>query len=729
MVVEKAIEIASDEWEILSDFRNRCYRLGDVFSHSYKGATIALFDYYREKAGGIPKNSFLLAAKEEDDGSIMLLRVMDEALLPNAGQNDIIRQQGLDESGGDKPWASELDPWTRDRLSLHGLECRVLGTFLYKERRYAEDIPNYHAVHELMVWKPDSAILEIIVNHRHRANDIGFNPKPQAVGRTRFAAAEPKDSISAEFRLNPTDIMKRRTVYFGMSRSGKSNGLKLFAESVYRLRELDQSFRVGQLIFDVNGEYAQDNSQDEKGLHSVHESIGRPRDEEVTTYGLVRPVWDKQRRMMRINFFGNSIPRPWTTETVEIALDEMIAGKTIINEMMSRETARYTSAFRDADLAIPANTDGDADEAIGAQTRYCRSVLAYRAALAAAGLEPPDKTASLRAPKRGSLLGKELVKALSLENNEKSDNKTEYSQAARFLSDANDGGFDISWDKLIRVFTILNKFINDKKSGYDKFEQEKINDRSRSGESWADPRFKAILRIFESQNGPRLFQTAREQHDPSRTIDFAEQVVEDLRDGKLVIIDQSGGDPRHNEIAAERIMWRLFETQQDLFKNRMMNGQSAKTGRGNGHVIAYIEEAHNLLPSRSTSETLRSVWARSAKEGSKYNLGIVLATQAPSSIMSEILSETDNWIVAYLNSAKERRVVSDYMDFQDFEEQIGSVSEQGFVRIRTLSQAYTVPVQLKKFELDEIDQQDGATANGSRNGNLNAENIQNQMPL
>ena len=82
------------------------------------------------------------------------------------------------------------------------------------------------------------------------------------------------------------------------------------------------------------------------------------------------------------------------------------------------------------------------------------------------------------------------------------------------------------------------------------------------------------------------------------------------------------------------------------------------------------------------------------------NIGMVLATQAPSSIMPEILSETDNWILAYLNSENERKVIAGYMDFEDFLEQIGQVSEPGFVRVRTLSLAYTVPVQFDKFNLD-----------------------------
>ena len=121
-----------------------------------------------------------------------------------------------------------------------------------------------------------------------------------------------------------------------------------------------------------------------------------------------------------------------------------------------------------------------------------------------------------------------------------------------------------------------------------------------------------------------------------------------------------------------------------------------------GHIIVYIEEAHNLLPRANARDNLTTVWARAAKEGSKLNIGMVLATQAPSSVMPEILSETDNWVLSYLNSGRERSVVADYMDFADFIDQIGKVSEQGFVRVRTLSQAYTVPVQLNKFSIEEI---------------------------
>ena len=686
-------------------FRDRARFVGSVYTISYTIAVVAVYDHDREQAGGLPKNAFLMAAKPDGDESFILLRIQNEARLPAAAANDQTRQESIEESGNQGPWAGRLPSWVRDKMSLHGLECAVLGTFIARTDgtyRYAEDIANYYAVNELMVWKPDAESLDLIVNHQHRTNDIPIARKAAKIGHTRFAAAEPNGATQADFRINPTDIMKRRTAYFGMSRSGKSNGLKIVAENIYRIREDNPEHRVGQIIFDLSGEYAQDNYQDGKGLHRVHETINLPRQSEVATYGLIPVPWDSDRTVMKLNFFGEPIPRPWQTPqdtvAVEQALDQMLAGKEIIKEIMVNESARYTTAFRDADLAVEASIAGN----IGAQTRYYRAVLAYRTALAAAGLQAPNWQPTIRGPGQHSLFSQELIAALRHSDNAKSDNNTDYQQAAIILENAAGGQFQITWDQLITVFSALAQFVDDRRSRFDAFEQNYIANSS-SNESWADPRFRAILRIFQSRNGPRSFQTAQEQHDPNTTNDFAEAVVEDLRKGKLVIIDQSAGDPEQNQAAAERVMWRIFRSQQQRFRSVLTKHDPTappdESQATDGHIIIYIEEAHNLLPRANARDNLTTVWARAAKEGSKLNIGMVLATQAPSSVMPEILSETDNWVLSYLNSGAERRVVADYMDFADFIDQIGKVSEQGFVRIRTLSQAYTVPVQLDKFSI------------------------------
>lgn len=368
----------------------------------------------------------------------------------------------------------------KDKLSLHGLECSVLGTFIDEDGkyRYAEDIDNYYSVNQLMVWKPDATTLDLIVNHQHRTNDIPIANKATKIGRTRFAAAEPEHGTKVDFKINPTDIMKRRTVYFGMSRSGKSNGLKIVAENIYRLREDNPEHRIGQIIFDLSGEYAQDNYQDGKGLHRVHETIGLARQPEVATYGLIPVPWDKNRTIMKLNFFGDPIPKPWQTDqdtdNVEQALDQLLAGKEIIKGIMVNETARYTRAFRDVDLSVERGASGD----MSAQTRYYRTVLAYRTALAAAGMQVPNWQPTIQGPGQHSIFSKDLIAALKLDNNQRSDNKTDYHQASTILESAVQNQFRIAWDQLITVFSALARFIEDKKGYFDTFEQGYISKSS-----------------------------------------------------------------------------------------------------------------------------------------------------------------------------------------------------------------------------------------------------------
>ena len=668
-------------------FRASSHLVGQVYEINYLSAVVAVNDHDREQAGGLPRGGFLIAAKGTGNEDFILLRIRKEARLPSAADNSQTRQHAIEAVANEKAWADHLDEWTRDRLAIHGVECRVLGTFMSSDDgyRFAEDIDNYFAVNQLMVWKPDAKTLRMIVNHRHSTNPIPATKHPPVVGETRFAASQHDTAITADVLLYPEDMLRRRTVYLGMSRSGKSNAMKIAAEAIYRMREQEPDRAIGQLIFDPNGEYAQDTPQDGAGLHKVHEAIGRPREGEVETYGLFRPPSDQKRKITKINFFGDALPHPWNRDGAEEALEQLLVGRGIVQTELAGADAKYIQAFRDADLAVPDIHEEDRGDVI----RYRRTVLAYQTALAAAGLAPPAWQPSI-----ANLFSKDLLKAMSQSTD------PACASAAGLL----DGGRP-SWDALQEFLTALNRFVSDDKGPYATFNRKYMQDND--GRAWAEPRFADILRIFYSQNGPRSFQRVREQHDPNTPNDYAENIVKDLREGRLVIVDQSTGDPIQNRAAAERIMWRVFITQQEEFRSAAAYDPSNSQER---HILVYLEEAHNLLPRAGASDNLRSVWARSAKEGSKLNIGMVLATQAPSSIMPEILSETDNWILAHLNSKKERNVIGDYEDFEDFLDQIGQVSEPGFVRMRSLSLAYTVPVQFRRFKL-ELDEGESAADN------------------
>ena len=147
-----------------------------------------------------------------------------------------------------------------------------------------------------------------------------------------------------------------------------------------------------------------------------------------------------------------------------------------------------------------------------------------------------------------------------------------------------------------------------------------------NGRDWHDASLKSVLTYlaYPSQGGMRLISRLNEYHSPTTTSDYADDIVAEFEAGRLVIVDQSTGDPDMNKADGERLMWRVFNRQREDFIHLRRDDAGAIVPPPD--IIVYVEEAHNLLPAK---EDLKNVWSRVAKEGSSFGSDLPMRPKSP----------------------------------------------------------------------------------------------------
>ena len=647
-------------------------------------AHVLVHDALREQVGGIPHGCLLLAARippsedaEVAPPSLLLLRVLGSSALPN----DIEMQQARFQAGqraSDSPhnWdeSHNTDQFTLHQMRYAGLRCSILGTFRMvrsvdsKEWNltFGSDIDNFYAGQGMKIYKPVGVVLEQIVNFtRDGVTDAGR----VRIGEIKYAAAlDDSRPESVPVLMTTRDVVAQRTALFGMTRTGKSNTVKTLARAVFELRlHASAPERVAQLIIDPNGEYANDNPQDDGCLRNVGHLSGAVTDD-VVTYGLTPHPNDPKRNITKMNFFGGELPSqpPNAVQELDQALQSLHMGKQIIDGRLEAESAGYIGAFRATDMTAPPSV---VDR--GEYVRYRRAVFVYQSVLVSAGFEPPGSEVFV-----SGLFGKDVRDAMEAD-----------SDLSGFVDQLKDR---LSWDTAADFCRRLSKWFDKGGRGhaFDTRHQSASN-----GRNWSDDRLLGLLKIFENTRGVQAIRECRDWHQPDRNTDYTDDIVADLDDGKLVILDQALGNPVMNEQSAERIMRAIFKRQQERFTNPLRGPDGFMPP---SPVIVYVEEAHTLLP-RGSDEDTGNIWARTAKEGAKFNIGLVYSTQEPSSIQRNILRNTENWFLAHLNSTGETRELDQYNDFADFTVGIRRVKEAGFLKVRMMSSPYTLPVQIDRF--------------------------------
>ncbi len=653
--------------------------VGWIYSIDYDQALVITNDISKYRVKGVPHNCFLVAASfnpeqysqaKEHEKEVILLRVTGSARLPQddqAVQTKIDafqrrREQFVDQdldSDDTTLKITDYDPITRNQLQFHGLKCRVLGTFFIKanELYLGSDLESFLSATSFQVYRPQNSALEKIVNYvdpiRRKksiedAKELGIDEPipPFKLGTVRYTSTDrlhrKVDSLFVPFCIQPSDFLARRTAVLGMTRTGKSNMIKqMVAVTMNTARK--NGVNIGQIIYDINGEYANINQQD-KG--SIAEVFG---DEETIRYSLL-PQSDKFKDL-RINFYK-----------------ELTEGFSLLKSILS-DSGRLTGDYLNYFVGMSLEEPDDKEQ--GPHNRWKVMVAAYRVLLYQAQFRlsnPSGKTIKFKVSEKVQALVDDVL-------NEKSDGEN------KVTLDPNIG---LTLDEASEWFKAARKA--------NRKDKKKPLPSSTSGKDWVDETLNVLLNMIAQKGDNDSFISgfihlarAKDYHSPSGNSVVAEEIYKYLLEGKIVILDLSLGSPEIRERLSKEIASRIFRKSMDYF----IRGENAP------NILIYVEEAHNLI---GKDMKLTETWPRIAKEGAKYRIGLVYATQEVSAVHSNILANTENWFVTHLNNERELRELSRFYDFEDFSQSLLRAQDVGFARVKTLSSSYVIPVQIDLFD-------------------------------
>jgi hypothetical protein len=616
--------------------------VGYVLDLGYETAKIITSDPYKLAVGGIPRGSFLIMTPISAGNSpphFTLLRVTGVSPTPLSSQ---VQQTYFELHKKSMP---ELDVWTQSELQWGALDCEVLGMFYadptnMQRLAFSGDVNNVVSAHRYKVFAPDDALLTLIVN------GIVKSEQQFEIGslRTMECGLSSNGGVSKiPVLISMNDFKGCRTAMFGKTRLGKSNVVKLIAQGILEATKNDNS--VGQIIFDINGEYANDNPQDgNKSIRSAYE-------QRCQVYALInRPGTPS--KSLRLNFYEQP------DSCIEI-LASMLA--------QDNKTSNYVRSFANVKLpsieSISSLQEGD-------KVRPIRKIQMYWAILKKAGFAPDEKR--LRA------------KGLVSRNTKHFDphfNQNFRSAAYQAVRQGMPPSGPQSLEDLVAELDVMAQFRRD--------DPNNPVLASSGNRPMFDPDDIALLDFLNPStgSGPTILRAYLAYHSPNAG-DFLTEIHDFLDMGKTVILDLGNATDEVRRYFSDMISKSIFGYQEKKFVSNTLD---------NKYVQLYFEEAHNLFP--PDSKDLTGVYARFAKEGAKFHIGMVYSTQSPSTINRELLAQTENFFVAHLSSQDETRSLSRVqIAFAGIEDDILRAKTPGYMRMLTLSHRFVIPMQALKFE-------------------------------
>jgi DNA helicase HerA-like ATPase len=620
-------EKANEQARKLSDWRF----VGYVLEIGFDTVTVITSDPYKIAVGGVPRNSMLIMVPAGYDSlppHFTLLRVLEAAPTPLSKE---VQQTYFELQKKSMP---ELDVFTQSELQWGALKTGVLGMFYphpekMDELEFSGDLNNFVSAHKYLIYAPDNALLKLITN------SMVPNENRFPIGDLRLTECRlplpSKPQPEVEVFVSTKDFMGARTAMFGKTRLGKSNVVKLIAQSL--IETTNESQNVGQIVFDINGEYANDNPQDDnRSLKSGYP--GR-----CVVYALT-PKPATPSKPLKLNFY-----------------EHPERSRRVLADLLESEgrTSIYIKAFIGAEIpslevlsSLPQNEKKRAE----------RRILMYWAVLKKGGYDVDEAALSrkLRLDPGYNANLRSAVYAGNMPPNINSLNilVSEFERIADFIRNRPD-----------------NDPILQSSSGRPLFERDE----------------RAILEFLKPSigAGPAMIQRFRIYHDRNAG-DFTREIIELVDQGQTVILDLGNANPEVMEYFSYELSSAVFNHQVDKFANNAL---------GNHFVQLYFEEAHNLFPARDEGmDIYRRIAKEGAKYhiGMVYSTQSVttinkdLLAQTENFFIAHLSSQDEVNALAKVN-----------VTFESLKGDILQAKTVGYIRMLTRSHRFVVSVQARKF--------------------------------
>lgn len=642
--IAEAVQISTELRKPLTALVNKgCLPVGGIFRLDYDSAIVLTDDFKKHEAGGVPRGGFLLAVAGENTGSgfvledqeVILLRVRGTAPLPNETELIQTRLAVVRDAGASGVGFDDVtDVLTRNELQQSAFDCEVLGTF-YTTTDSRDARIEYGADIDNVVV---SARYQVFLPSTHVLSWLASYPEP----------AEPQDALAiGKVRFAAT---RRKAL---IARTDQAEVLVAVSDfvgrktAVFGMTRTGKSNTIKTLVTAVH-RYGSEHHRtigqlvfDPQGEYAnVNKQDGTglrllgDDDSTVRIYKVEPDPAESREKPLRINFYDREV------------LD---AAWSLVSEATAPVNTNYGKSFRSAILSEPDSNDRSA------YSRWAWAMVAFYGLLAKCGFQ-------------GSSLPQPLIFAAPAD-------KINAFMTAH-SSAVNQAGKPGSYRLLNPAGALaLAEWVGERPDEFPKWHDQQ------------NCHFVDIWGVYKYTGVTSAIRTIRPFHGVQSAGDVGEHLWQDMLAGRLAIVDLSSGNDQVAKVMSERIVTHLLNKASERFRS----------DHEPVDMQIIVEEAHNLFE-RGGREVVDDPWVRLSKEAAKYRMGLIYATQEVTSVDKRILSNTSNWLIAHLNSDHETRELAHYYDFKVWAPSIIRAEDVGFVRMKTYSGKYIVPVQIAKFD-------------------------------